>query len=250
MNSLPYWKITATVGGLALTACAVALNASHVAASDGWTSPLVASGIVVTICAAAALPIAERCAKEGQPLKAVALWIFFLLAVCFSLTASISRAGGHRDAEVAGNEAQNTKAKLAGEGYQSALAARDTECKSGRGNRCRNAEAGLEGARKALAGMPAARAADPGAERVAAVLGVSEASVALYSPLALPLGLELGGFVFLAVGLAPRRRKAEAVTLDLQAEPVKVEVAKLATSSREAERARDSRGRFRALVEA
>jgi hypothetical protein len=56
--------------------------------------------------------------------------------------------------------------------------------------------------------------------------------VALYSPLALPLGLELGGFIFLAVGSAPRRRQAEAVTLDLQAEPAKVE------------RARDSKGRF------
>ena len=53
---------------------------------------------------------------------------------------------------------------------------------------------------------------DPGAERLAAVLGIQQASVALYSPLLLPLGLELGGFIFLALGLAPRRREDDIVT--------------------------------------
>jgi hypothetical protein len=35
------------------------------------------------------------------------------------------------------------------------------------------------------------------------LLGVSEATVALYSPIALPLALERGGFIFLAIGLSP-----------------------------------------------
>ena len=41
------------------------------------------------------------------------------------------------------------------------------------------------------------------------MLGVQQASVALYAPLLLPLGLELGGFIFLALGLAPRRREED-----------------------------------------
>jgi hypothetical protein len=32
-------------------------------------------------------------------------------------------------------------------------------------------------------------------------------TVQLYAPLLLPLGLELGGFIFLAAGLTPRRRE-------------------------------------------
>jgi hypothetical protein len=231
MNSLPYWKIAATVGGASLTGAAVWLNGEHVAAAEGWRSPLVLAGVIVTITAALTPPMAERCVKEGAWLKAGCLWLFFSLAVAFSLSASISRAGGHRDNQVAQVEQSNGASTLARESYESAKAAAQAECATGRGSRCRNAETTLEGARKALAGMPAARAADPGAERLAAVLHVSEASVALYSPLALPLGLELGGFVFLMVGLAPRR-KAEPMTLELQAEPAK------------AERARDAKGRF------
>jgi hypothetical protein len=52
------------------------------------------------------------------------------------------------------------------------------------------------------------QSADPGAERLAAVLGIQPSTVQLYGPLLLPLGLELGGFIFLAAGLAPRRRDA------------------------------------------
>ena len=47
------------------------------------------------------------------------------------------------------------------------------------------------------------------AQRLAVLFGVSEASVGLYSPLALPLGLELGGFIFLATGLSPRGEKSD-----------------------------------------
>ena len=206
-DAIPFWKIAATAGGLALTGSAVWLNAEHVAASEGWASPLVLAGIIVTICAAVTPPFAERAFKTGQWGKGAVLWLFFAMAVAFSLTASITRSSGHRDDQVAGAELVNTKARLAQEAYADALLTRIAECKSGRGAKCRAAEAGLETARKVLAVAPAVKAADPGAQRIAAVLGVSEASVSLYSPLALPLGLELGGFIFLATGLAPRRRE-------------------------------------------
>lgn len=202
---IPFWKASATVGGGALTGTAVWLNAEHVAAGDGWFSPLVLAGIFVTLGAAATPPLAERAAKTGQLAKAAVLWLFFALAVSFSLTASITRSGGYRDNQVAEVERGNTTARLATEAYTIAVANRSAECASGRGPKCREAEMRLGQARIALTQAAPIRSADPTGERLAAVLGVSQTAVALYSPMALPLGLELGGFIFLAIGLSPRR---------------------------------------------
>ncbi len=204
---IPLWKATATVGGAALTGTAVWLNAEHVAASEGWFSPLVLAGIFVTLCAAATPPLAERTAMTGQPIKAVVLWLFFALAMSFSLTASITRSGGHRDTQVAEIERGNIAAQLANDAYAIAVATRGAECASGRGPKCREAETQLRQARRAFRLAAPIRAADPVAERLANVLGVSQAAVALYSPMALPLGLELGGFIFLATGLSPGSNK-------------------------------------------
>jgi hypothetical protein len=143
--------------------------------------------------------------KTGQPAKALVLWLFFALAVSFSLTASITRSGGYRDTQVAEAERGNSTARLAKDTYEIAAANRRAECASGRGPKCREAETHLSQARNALRLAAPIRAADPAAERVAALLGVSQTAVALYSPLALPLGLELGGFIFLAIGLGPGR---------------------------------------------
>jgi hypothetical protein len=207
---IPFWKAAATTGGAALTSTAVWLNAEHVAASEGWISPLVLAGIFVTVGAAATPPLAERAAKTGQPAKAVVLWLFFALAVSFSLTASITRSGGYRDNQVAAVERGNVTARLAKDAYVIAGANRSAECASGRGPKCREAETQLSQARSALRLATPIRASDPAAERLATLLGVSEAAVALYSPMALPLGLELGGFVFLAIGLSPRAKQSAA----------------------------------------
>jgi hypothetical protein len=163
-----------------------------------------------TLYAAATPPFAERTAKAGEPAKAAALWLFFALAVSFSLIASITRAGGHRDAQAAATQQSNIKTRLANEAYETAVANRVAECASGRGPRCRAAEVILAEARRALGQAGPIRTADPAAERLATLLGIREASVALYSPLALPLGLELGGFAFLATGLSPRSKKPDA----------------------------------------
>lgn len=205
-KDIPHWKIAATVGGAALTLNAVWLNAVHIAHAEGWSSPLVAAGIIVTACAAVAPPFAERAANTGQPLKAVLVWAFFALAVGFSLSSSIARSSGYADGKTATAEKIAEKARLAKEGYAAAKATREAEC-SKRGPKCRAAEDAVTAARNALATAAPVIATDPGAERVAAVLGIQEASVALYAPLLLPLGLELGGFIFLALGLAPRRRE-------------------------------------------
>jgi hypothetical protein len=137
------------------------------------------------------------------------LWLFFALAMSFSLTASIARSGGYRDTQVAEAEQSNVTARLAKDAYEIAAANRRAECASGRGPRCREAETHLSQARAALRLTVPIRAADPAAGRLAALLGVSQTAVALYSPLALPLGLELGGFIFLALGLSPRCYRPE-----------------------------------------
>jgi hypothetical protein len=107
-------------------------------------------------------------------------------------------------------EQSNEKARLAKEAYEAATAARSDECATGRGPRCRDLETAVTDARNALAMAAPVQSSDPGSERLSAVLGVDQGRVQLYAPLLLPLGLELGGFIFLATGLAPARRRREA----------------------------------------
>jgi hypothetical protein len=210
-QTTPVWKIAATVGGSALTGAAVWLNATHIAHTEGWGSPLVAAGVIVTLCAAVTPPFAERAAKTGQPVKAVLLWTFFALAVSFSLSASITRSSGYASGKIATVEQANEGAKLAKEAYEAAKQTQQNECKK-RGTRCRAAEDAVTAARAKLATAAPVQSADPGAERLAAVLGIQSSTVQLYAPLLLPIGLELGGFIFLAAGLAPRRREDEIAT--------------------------------------
>jgi hypothetical protein len=97
MQNIPLWRVAATVGGTALTGSAVWLNAEHVAVVEGWHSPLVVAGVIVTICAACTPPLAERAGKSGQWGKAIVLWTFFAFAVAFSLSASIGRSSADSD---------------------------------------------------------------------------------------------------------------------------------------------------------
>jgi len=217
--SIHFWKIAATIGGTGLTATAVWLNAEHVAASEGWHSPLVAAGVIVTLCAASVPPLAERAAKTGQPGKAAMLWLFFILAVGFSLSASIARSSSYVAGNAARAETSNRATRLAEEAYAAAKRSVEAECAK-RGPKCRDLEEKADEARKALAIAKPVQAGDPGAERLAALLGVDEAKVRLYVPLLLPLGLELGGFIFLAFGLAPRRREEAIVAPTIAAEPI------------------------------
>ncbi len=212
MPTMPYSKIIAAVGGTGLTAAAVWLNAEHVAATESWNSPLVLAGVIVTLCAASALPMAERAAKTGQPLKAAALCLFFVLAVGFSLSASIARSSGYVAGKIASAESGNKAVKLAEEAYAAAKMSVEAECAK-RGNKCRELEKKADEARAAVMTAKPVQSADPGSERLAAVLGIDEAKIQLYVPLLLPLGLEFGGFIFLAFGFAPRRREIAAQPL-------------------------------------
>jgi hypothetical protein len=231
-QTTPVWKIAATVGGSALTGAAVWLNATHIAHTEGWGSPLVAAGVIVTLCAAVTPPFAERAAKTGQPAKAVLLWTFFALAVSFSLSASIARSSGYAFGKVATVEQANESAKLAREAYEAAKQAQQDECKK-RGTRCRAAEDAVTAARAKLATAMPVQSADPGAERLAAVLGIQSSTVQLYAPLLLPIGLELGGFIFLAAGLAPARRRDDEIAVATEVQAVTKPVPAAATEMQE-----------------
>jgi hypothetical protein len=203
---IPGDKLAATLAALPLIAADTALNAEHVAASDGWLSTLVIGAVGATLAAAAALPIAERALAKGYWLKAAGLFSFFMLMVAFSFTTSAGRVGSHADGEAAAARGHNGRIELAREAYRMALASQDAECKTGRGPRCRAAEDATRAALASLQAAPAAKAEQSGAKRLAAVTGLSVEAVALYQPLLFPMALQIGGFFFLAYGLAPRRQ--------------------------------------------
>lgn len=207
---MKYAKIIATIGGTALTGAAVWLNAEHVAAVETWESPLVAAGVIVTICAAITPPFAERAAKARQPLKAAILWVFFGLAVCFSLSASITRSSDSVADKAGSIETAQQAARIAKEKHTDLTAQRNAECATGIGANCRLLREQVNATwseYERLAKLAPTKSADAGNDRLAAVLRIDPDTVALYVPLFLPLGLELGGFIFLAFGLAPRSRE-------------------------------------------
>jgi hypothetical protein len=218
-------KIVATGTGVALCAVEVWLNAEHIAHIEGWGSSLVAATIAASISAAASLPLAERAAKAGQTAKAAGLVAFFLLMVSFSFTASVARVGGKHDGEVNAAEGSNAKAKLADEAYRDAKQGAAEACtdKTRGSTACRKATTKLDKARSALAEAPAPKTVDSMADRIAAVLPVTKQQVQTFQPLLLPLGLQIGGFILLALGLAPGKSESDAWDeLPVKEEPVKI----------------------------
>jgi len=82
-QTTPVWKIAATSGGTALTGAAVWLNATHIAHTD-WGSPLVAAGIIVTLCAAVTPPFAllrQVCDNPSINWRAQIPWLVALILI-------------------------------------------------------------------------------------------------------------------------------------------------------------------------
>jgi hypothetical protein len=215
----PIFKIVATALGSTFGAVECWLNADTIAKVAGWVSPDVAIIVMASGGALAALPLAERAWKAGQPLKALGLGVLFTLMAAYSLTASLDRVAGQKDNAVATVAGDNNRTGLAKEGYETAKTAAATECANGRGKKCRDAEAALDAARKAYMAAPATRTEDSGTLRITAVLPFLPAEkVRLYQPLILPVSFQLGAFLFLALGLSPRA-KPEPVQASEKAAP-------------------------------
>ncbi len=208
-TSIPLSKLTATGLGVALAGVETWLNSEHIARVEGWASSLVVAVVVASVSAAASLPLAERAVKAGQIAKAIGLAVFFCTMVAFSFCASVERVGSKRDGEKVLAHSDNVRVKLAQDAYDAARKTAEGECAKSRGTKCREAEKAVTEARKALSEKPAERIEDSMARRISAALPfLTEEQVALYQPLALPVGLQLGGFLMLALGLAPKSPEA------------------------------------------
>jgi hypothetical protein len=245
---IPLDKVAATFAAVPLMAAETGLNAEHLAHVEGWMSTLVAGAIGATLAAAAALPIAERAMTRGYWLKASGLTAFFLIMMAFSFTTSVGRVGAKADSDAVGARGHNARLELASQAYAAAVATQAAECKGGRGPRCRDAEKAVAASRIALQAAPAAKAEASMETRLAAATGLSIEAVALYQPLLFPLALQLGGFFFLAYGLAPQRETRSEPARPVEAPaPAKTPAKKQAKKQAAAKPATASRKKLKAL---
>lgn len=208
------WKGVATVLGLGLCGVEVWMNAEHIAQTEGWASSIVVGTIAASVCAAAALPLAERAWKDEQTGKAIGLVTFFLLMAGFALGASAERTGGKADGDASAARAGNVRAELAMEAVAAAKKAERDECAKVVGTACRKARQTLVTARERAMTAPATKVVSSGAERIAALTGIPKDQIVLYHPLTLALAFQIGGFILLAYGLAPAKPEP-----DIWAEP-------------------------------
>lgn len=196
------------------------LSAGHAWHVDGGLGSLTVAIVVTTLGAACAIPLAERAWAAGRYIKATGLALFFFVMVCFSFSASIDRVATVRDDAIAEREATNAAHALALQALEDARqnladsqSAAEAECATGIGRNCRTQRAEVNAARSrvdlamaqlARAGAP--KVEDPMASRLSAVLPFLTAEqIQIFQPLLLPFGLQIGGFLFIALGLQPNK---------------------------------------------
>lgn len=238
-RSIQTTKAMASFLGLTMVVPETWLNADYVAQGGNWAQPMVLATIAITIAGAAALPIAERIGKAGQPAKAIALaCIFFPLVAMFSFSTSTERSGMRRDAIVVNHQAAAENQALAQQMVRDAENIRSRECADRKNGTtaCRRAEIALTEARKGLKNdvTAAAQALEDGAVKritpLLTALGVSEKALQLYLPLLMPFALLIGGFLFLAAGFAPG---LELPISEMPVKPVEIEPAARTVSKAE-----------------
>jgi hypothetical protein len=143
--------------------------------------------------------------------------------VVISLIAVIGRVASQNDVRLHDVKSGNELRRLAEVEEAEAKVERDTtrkaamaECSRAdnpaadpRGPRCAAAEKRekearerLDAARERLVSVGVAKVEDSGAQRIAAIVPLSEAQIALYQPLLLPIWLELSGLALLTYGLS------------------------------------------------
>jgi hypothetical protein len=221
MRKICAWRILATVAGLVLTGIEVFGAYEYLLKQEGRLSYLVAGGAVVTATSALLPILAERQWRDGHKLQALLLWAALLPALSLILSAAIERTGGARDRAGQERQAIETRIKLAKDAVDDAksrLASAEAgvlaETKDkGCGPVCKGLKKEAEEARKQLSearGAPDLKLVvprDPQAVRLAAMLPVTEAQVALYQPVILPVTVSLLGILLLGTGLAETKRK-------------------------------------------
>jgi len=157
---------------------------------------------ILTMAAALTLPFAEIAWQHKRRALSFGLGALTVLLITIAFTAALERTASQRDAKVGekrdGNSAiTETRAALA-----KIEASAKAECGK-RGPECRKLEAEERTLRKELAGLGAEKIADSMGSRMAQVLPLTQAQIALVQPMLLPVALQLGGILFLAFAAAP-----------------------------------------------
>jgi hypothetical protein len=191
MQNTRFARGLATIAGLAVFSVAGYINVHHTIDPDMKL-------VVGTLAAAAA--VAAFVMKCAASRGSYGIALFALLGVIggesFGFITTMERllsARADLAQSVATQNAPYGQAKAAVEYAESAAKA---ECSSGRGPKCKEAEAKLDQARRTLANTPAPKASN----HIATVTGIDPLIVDLAPSLAGTLALTLLGFVFLWFG--------------------------------------------------
>jgi hypothetical protein len=217
----------AIAGGISLTAIEVVGAVSYLT-SQSSPSYLVAGGALVTVVAAILPMLSARCWHNRRYLLALLLWGAMVPALSLVFSAAVERTGSARDEANRDRQAIAQRVELARAAEKDAKAVVDAdeakasaECSraakgSPRGPLCKAAEERADTSRQRLQAARDAVAqagvvpTDPQARRIAAILPVSEESVALYQPIILPLSISVLGLLLISVGAhTPKPVKAQ-----------------------------------------
>lgn len=208
------WRYLALTGGLFCVGCETWGTYDFLAKDQGGWNYIVAGGVAVALIAGLLPAFAEHAGASGRRALKIGCWLALPLALVFIFMAAIQRTGGAADAAQQARVRAERERSLAErseveatEALKPARAAAATECASGRGKRCLEAETKvqaaqdrIDAARRVLAAAPV-QLDDPLARRLVLLLPfLSQEQVRLYQPLLLPILLSIFGAVLLAIG--------------------------------------------------
>lgn len=213
------WRIACALAGLSCVGTEVFGVYDQLLSEQGRLNYLVVAGCLVAALAPACPALGRWLARAGRPLSAGAAYAVFVMCITIVSVAAITRGGTAIDGAEAARSSIASQAKAlaiseadARAALEATSAARSAECKSGRGENCRDLEAAERDAREAVAraverqGVSTPNQRDPLASRIAAIFPVSEVTFRTYWPLALPLTLFGLGTLLLTAATAPLPR--------------------------------------------
>ena len=206
--------LVAIAGGIALTAIEIVGVVSYLT-SQSSPSYLVAGGALITAVAAIVPILAARCWQARRYFLALLLWGSMIPALSLVFSAAVERTGSARDEANRDRQVIAQKIELARSAERDAKAVADAdeakavaECSraakgSPRGPLCTAAEGRADTSRQRLQTARDAVASAgvvSQAVRLAAILPVSEESVALYQPIVLPVAISVLGLLLISAG--------------------------------------------------
>lgn len=208
-------QIVAIGLGLALLALQTWLLLEHAMATPGHSLALLVAVPVVSVTLAALPVLIEHCLRARALLKAAGLALLFGLLVGYSLPQAIGRSGEARDTKIAEalatarplqmmlDELETARKRVEDAAGEVKRESRDGGCKQ----RCEGwkrtqteRQARVDQLVGDIAKLAPPKTGAGDAPRIAAALGIPEATVNLYAPLFLPVAIELGVWVLLWVG--------------------------------------------------